>query len=143
MDGMAEFKSRTGRLECTPAEAFYYVTDLRNLKQFIRGMTVNDLSIDSNSCSFNLSPVGQVKMNIKSKEPVTKVLYDGSLMKSNDFSLLLELNNDNAGKAEVVVTVRADLNPVLRMMAEKPVSRFLDGLIGEMEKFRNWKNINE
>jgi hypothetical protein len=31
----------------------------------------------------------------------------------------------------------------MKMMAAKPISQFLEMLINEMEKFRDWKNTKE
>jgi hypothetical protein len=33
------------------------------------------------------------------------------------------------------------MNPLLKMIAADPVKQFLETLIKEMEKFRDWKNI--
>ncbi len=143
MAGTTEFKSRQGSLVCSASEAYYFVSDLRNFLQFAHDVKINDLRIDSDSCSFNISPVGEVKMSISRKVPVKEVYYTGSLLKSNDFSLLLEIDENSDGRAEVNLTVQADLNPVFRMIATKPIEQFLESLMGEMEKFRNWNNINQ
>jgi len=37
----------------------------------------------------------------------------------------------------------ADLNPVMKMMAAKPINQFLETLINEMESFRDWRSIIE
>jgi hypothetical protein len=141
MTGLTEFKSRRGILACGAAEAFSFVSDLRNFQQFTNDVKVDDLKVESDSCSFNISPVGEVALSILRKIPAKEVYYTGSLLKSNDFSLLLELDENGDGKAVVALTVQADLNPVLRMIAAKPVEQFLERLIGEMEKFRNWNDI--
>ena len=41
------------------------------------------------------------------------------------------------------VLLEAELNPVLKMMANKPILQFLEMLIREMENFNGWKNIME
>jgi hypothetical protein len=43
------------------------------------------------------------------------------------------------GKAEVMLRLAAYMNPVMKMMASGLVSDFLEKLIMEMERFRNWK----
>jgi hypothetical protein len=40
----------------------------------------------------------------------------------------------------VKVTLGADLNPMMKMMAVKPIRQFLEMLIDEMEKFTDWRN---
>ncbi len=45
--------------------------------------------------------------------------------------------------AEVKVTLSADLNPMMKMVAAKPISQFLELLISEMEAFNGWNNTKE
>jgi carbon monoxide dehydrogenase subunit G len=141
MSDLSTFESRTGKLNCTPSEIFDFVTDIRNFKQFVPdGASVNELNIDRESCSFNISPLGNVNLNLSEKEPHKKVVYNGSALQSNDFSLILDIKETIAGKAEVHIKLAAKLNPLLKMMAAKPVGNFLEKLIDEMEKFRGWKS---
>jgi len=139
MSDWSTFESRTGKLNCTPSEIFDFVTDIRNFKQFVPDdASVNDLYIDRESCSFNISPLGNVNVNLSEKKPHSKVVYSGSALKSNDFSLTLDIKETVAGKAEVNIKMAAELNPLLKMMVTKPVDSFLEKLIDEMEKFKGW-----
>lgn len=140
MADLSTFESRTGKLTCSPSEIFDFVTDIRNFKQFVPdNASVNELNIDRESCSFNISPVGSVKVNLSEKEPHKKVVYNGSALQSNDFSLILNIKETAAGKAEVQIILAAKLNPLLKMMVAKPVDNFLEKVVDEMEKFRGWK----
>jgi carbon monoxide dehydrogenase subunit G len=139
MPDISKFESRTGKLTCTPPEIFDFVTDIRNLRQFVPDGTIEDLQIDSDSCSFHVSPLGKVSLNLSEKEPFNKVVYTGNVLQSNDFSLVLNIKENNAGKAEVNLKLAAHLNPLLKMMAAKPINSFLEKLIDEMEKFKGWR----
>jgi hypothetical protein len=46
----------------------------------------------------------------------------------------------STGRAEVNLNLAAHLNPLLKMMAAKPIGNFLEKLIDEMEKFKGWKS---
>ncbi|MCX6261410.1 MAG: hypothetical protein NTY95_11375 [Bacteroidia bacterium] len=139
MPDISKFESRTGKLTCTPPEIFDFVTDIRNLRQFVPDGTIDDLQIDSDSCSFHVSPLGKVSLNLSEKEPYNKVVYTGNVLQSNDFSLVLNIKENNAGKAEVNLKLAAHLNPLLKMMAAKPIDSLLEKLVDEMEKFKGWR----
>jgi carbon monoxide dehydrogenase subunit G len=141
MTQISKFESRTGRLNCKPAEVFEFVTDIRNFRQFVRNDSVDNLHIEKDSCSFHISPLGNVNLNILKKEPNTHVSFSGSALKSNDFSLLLDIRESHTGNAEVRVILNAEMNPFLKMMASKPVTQFLETLIDEMERFNGWKEF--
>jgi carbon monoxide dehydrogenase subunit G len=139
MSDLSTFESRTGNLACTPSEVFDFVTDISNFKQFIPdGTSINALHIERESCSFNITSLGNVNLTLTEKKPHDKVVYDGTVFKSNSFSLVMDIKKNTAGKAEVHLKLTAQLNPVLRMMAAEPVENFLGKMIEEMEKFRGW-----
>jgi carbon monoxide dehydrogenase subunit G len=142
MADLSTFESRTGKLTCTPSEIFDFVTDIRNFKQFVPdGASISNINIDSKSCSFNISPLGNVNFCLSEKEPHHKVVYSGSALQTDDFSLTLNIRETAAGKAEVHIKLAAKLNPLLKMMVAKPVGSFLEKVIDEMEKFQGWKSV--
>jgi hypothetical protein len=141
MSDISHYESRTGILSCTTQEVFDFVTDIRNFEQFIPPDTINNWRSDKDSCSFEVSMIGTVSLRITQSEPCNKVIFSGDALKKNDFLLILNINNNLANKAEVKVILDAELNPMLKMVANKPIVQFLEMLIREMEAFRGWKNI--
>ncbi|HBC78371.1 MAG TPA: hypothetical protein DEO60_03490 [Bacteroidales bacterium] len=139
MPDLSEFKSRTGNLSCTPAEMFDFVTDIRNFRQFVPEGTIDELQIDMDSCSFNISPVGNVNFRLSEKKPHNRIVFKGTVLQSNDFSLVIDIRESSAGRAETTLHLAAHMNPLLKMMAAKPIAGFLEKLIDEMEKFRGWR----
>jgi len=139
MASLSTFESRKGSLSCTPAEIFDFVTDIRNLRQFVPENVVEDLVTGEDFCSFRVPAMGSVNISLSEKEPVNKVVYSGNALQSNDFSLVLDIMEPGLGKAEIMVKLAAHLNPFLKMMASGPISDFLEKLISEMERYKDWK----
>lgn len=138
------FESRKGKLTCTPSEIFDFVTDIRNLRQFIpENAGISSMNVEKESCSFRVESLGMVNVHISEKEPLNKIVFKGTLFQTNDFSLRMDIKDNPAGRAEVILKVSAELNPFLRMMVSGPVQRFLSLMIDEMEKFDGWNRINE
>jgi len=143
MGDISHFESRTGKLTCTSREVFDFVTDIRNFELFIPNATINDWQAGRESCSFSVSMVGTVSLRIEKKVPYYKVIFSGDALKKNDFSLVLNFLENANSNAEVKVLLEAELNPMLKMMAAKPIDQFLEILINEMENFKEWKNLIE
>lgn len=141
MSDLSNYESRTGKLTCKPEEVFDFVTDIRNFRQFVPDGSIQELEIGSESCSFDVPSLGNIRLYLSEKEPHNKVVYSGTVFNSNKFSLILSIKEDFAGKAEVIVKLAASLNPLLKMIAAQYIDRFLGTLVDEMEKFRGWKNI--
>jgi hypothetical protein len=143
MSDLSYFESRTGKLSCSPAEVFIFVTDLRNFERFVPGGTIDNWKAEKDFCSFNVSMVGTVSLRLSEKVINSKVVYEGDALKKNDFSLVLNISDTPDKNAEVMISLSADLNPMLKMMASKPIVQFLEILVSEMEKFSNWSDIKE
>jgi roadblock/LC7 domain-containing protein len=143
MDDLSYFESRSGMLTCNAEELFAFVTDIRNFGQFIPNGTIISWHAERELCSFSVSMVGTVTVRLAEKEKFNKVVFDGDALKKNDFSLTLYISDNAKNTADVRVMLCADLNPMMKMIASKPISQFLETLINEMESFRGWKETRE
>jgi hypothetical protein len=139
MDNMSHFESRSGKLTCTAEEAFNFVTDIRNFEQFVPQGAINNWKAEKESCSFDVSMLGTVSLRLAEKEMYTRVVFAGDALMKNDFSLVLNVTDNYKNPAEVKVLLSAHLNPMMKMIAAKPIDQFLGKLIDEMESFQGWK----
>jgi hypothetical protein len=87
--------------------------------------------------------LGTVSVRLSEKKEYSKVVFTGDALKKNDFILTLVISENAENHAEVRVMLSADLNPMIKMIATKPIGQFLEMLINEMESFRDWKNIKK
>jgi len=122
------------------AEGVYnFVTDIRNFERFAPKGAISGWKADSDSCSFSVSMIGTVSVRLAEKQKFSKVVFDGDALKKNDFLLTLLITDNGSEPAGVKVYLSADLNPMMKMMASRPIAQFLEMLITEMEGFREWE----
>jgi carbon monoxide dehydrogenase subunit G len=138
MTDSLNFESRTGKLSCTPAEVFNFITDIRNFQQFIPPGNINNWKASSESCSFQVPPIGTARVNLTEKNPYSFVAYSGDALQKDDFKLFVHIAEDGRKLAEIRLNLTAELNPILKMMASGPIENFLEKLVSEMEKFERW-----
>jgi len=143
MSDSSYYESRPGKLSCKPEEAFAFITDLRNFDRFIQEGTISNWKADKESCSFSVSMAGVVNVRLLEKEEGKKVVYQGDALSSNDFTIRVDLSGDSSDHSEIRLSLSANLNPVLKMMADKPIRQFLDILVNEIENFRDWHEIRD
>ena len=144
MANNSTFESRTGTVKGTPAEIFGFVTDIRNFEQFIPEKAgISEMNVGKESCSFKIESLGRVNVHISERQPLNKVVFNGTLFQTNDFSLRIDIAENSSGTADVVLKVSSDLNPLLKMMVSGPVQTFLARMIDEMEKFDGWTKVSE
>ena len=138
-----KFESHTGKLKCTTAEVFNFITDIRNFEQFIPGGSIKNWQASTDSSSFYVPPLGTVSVSLTEKTPYSFVAYSGDALKRNEFKLLVHLSENERMLAEVRLTLTAEIDPFLKMMASGPIEKFLETLISEMEKFEKWNIVSK
>jgi hypothetical protein len=135
------FESRIGKLSCTPAEIFNFITDIRNFEKCLPEENIKNWQASADRCSFQVPPLGMATVNLTEKNPYSYVAYSGNVVQKNDFKLFVHIFENERKLAEVRLRLTAELNPFLKMMAEAPVVKFIEMLITEMEKFEKWDVI--
>jgi hypothetical protein len=143
MSNLSYFESRHGKVSCSGDKVFSFVTDLRNFEQFVPKGTVHNWKASKEECSFSVPLIGNVAVRIDETEKNDIVVYTGDALKKNDFVLTLHIDGEDKEHAGVMVTLTADLNPMMKMMAVKPIGQFMQMLITEMENFRGWESTTE
>jgi len=143
MTDTSNFESRTGTVSCSAEEVFRFVTDVRNFEQFIPEGTINNLVAEKESCSFNVAMIGKVSFRLAEKTEFSRVVFEGDALSKEDFRLILDIVDNGADPVQVKVFINAVLNPMLKMMANKPILQFLEMLVAEMEKFKGWRDVRE
>jgi len=138
MTANSNFESRTGKLACTSAELFSFITDIRNFEQFIPEGSIKEWRATVDECSFQIPPLGNANIRISEKIPYSLVGYSGDALQNNTFELAVYITENESNLADVKLALSAELNPFLKMMAVEPIRKFLEALVSEMEKFKDW-----
>jgi hypothetical protein len=138
MTANLKFESRTGKLSCSAAGLFSFITDIRNFKQFIPAGSIEEWQATNDKCSFKIVPLGNANIRISEKNPCSFVGYSGEAMQNIKFDLAVYISENESKRADVRLGLTAELNPFFKMMATDPIKSSLETLILEMEKFRNW-----
>ena len=133
------YKGRRAVLSCGSGDFFNFISDMRNFNRFVKEDYVSDWDATSDTCRIRIPHVGEAYVRISEKEAFSLVRYTGKVLQNNEFIIDTEISENGDSKAEVDITVRAELNPVLKMMASGLIERFLDSLVEEMENFSDWK----
>jgi hypothetical protein len=140
MSDISNYESRQGSLKCGVNKAYAFITDFRNFGKFANNK-IADWQADKESCSFNVAMLGAVNVKLAEKEEASKVVYQGAAAGNIDFTITVQLSGDDSESSKMQVNLSAYFNPVMKMIADKPVRMFLDMLISEVENFDRWDDI--
>lgn len=131
-----EIVSRVGKVSATEERIYSLLSDFSNLGSFVPPDQVSDFTSDVDSCSFTVSNVGKFGMRIIEREPskLVKIVNDESV--PFQFFMWIQIKQAAENDSRVKITLRADLNPMLKMVAKKPLTKFVEALIDKIETIR-------
>jgi len=132
---MEKFESRIGRIIAPKEQVYNFLCDFNNFKELIPENQITNWESDHDTCSFSIGGMGEVGLKIIEKEPHDLIKITGSGMARISFFLWIQLLEDKQNNTRVKITLKADLNPMVKMVASKPLKQFLEILVSHMEKF--------
>ena len=131
---MTTYESEIKMIDSSDSKVFAMLSDLRNvekIKDRIPTDKVKDLKFDQDTVSVNVDPVGDLSLKIIEREPCKTIKFttDKSPVDSFVWIQILPVTDE---KSKIKVTLKADMNPMIKMMIgsymEKFVNMFADAL---------------
>ncbi len=133
---MKKIESKTGTIDQPSDKIFNYLADFRNFEHIIPQDKIYDWKAGEDQCEFSVPGIGEATMKIVEKEPYKLIKITGDANQGNyHFYLWTQLKQSEESVTKMKLTIQADLNPMLEMMAKKPLKNFVDLLIDQMEAF--------
>lgn len=131
-----EIVSRIGKIQANQEKVYTLLSDFSNLGKYVQNDQVEDFTSDTDSCSFKVEKIGQFGMRIIEREPskLVKIANDENV--PFKFNMWIQLKDVSELDTRVKITLKADLNPMLKMMAKKPLTQFVDTLVDRLEQIR-------
>lgn len=129
--GMSTIQSKTVAI-ARPAEAlFRFLQDMNNFQQLLPQDRISEWKSDGKSCSFKVQGAATIGLELDGGTPNSLVR-----MKSTDrspFAFTLDVHLAEKGEGtEAYQLFQADLNPLLKMMVEKPLKNLFDHIADKM-----------
>jgi hypothetical protein len=131
-----EIESRIGTIQADQSYVFYILSDFRNLNKFMPPEQVSDLVSDMDSCSFTIASIGKFGMRIVEREPYTKIKIGNTEFVPFSFTLVIHLTEVSEKITQIEIRLNADLNPIIKLVAQKPLTNFLETLVSKLETIK-------
>ncbi|MBR5696425.1 MAG: SRPBCC family protein [Paludibacteraceae bacterium] len=125
---MTTIESTITKSSYSDEKIFSVISDLRNLERLKDKLPqdkVQNVSFDADSCSFDVPPLGQVSLRIIEREP-NKTIKFGSDQSPIAFNLWIQLKSVAEDDTRIKVTLKAEINMMIKMMVEKPIKEMLN-----------------
>ncbi len=133
---MLKLESRIGVVPFSDETVFNYLSDFRNFSALIPGDKIKNWEATADTCRFSADMIGEVGFKIIEKEPFKLIKVTGDEHTKYSFFLWIQLKKEGEKDTRIKLTLHAEINPMLQMMAKKPLQNILDMLVDQIEKIR-------
>jgi len=119
----SKFESSVKFVPYSQQAVFDNISDLRNLEKVrdrVPEDKVNDFTFDQDTVSLNVAPVGELKLRICEREEPKCVKYE-TVQSPVPFNVWIQVLPVDEENAKMKVTLKAELNPFIKGMVEKPL----------------------
>lgn len=119
-----DFNSKWKEINASPKSVFLFLKDLRNLENLMPEQII-DFKAEENRCSFTIK--GMTSLSLVVDEAVEyqriKLIPEGK--SPFEFELIAHIKSSN-DQAAVKISLNASLNPMLAMMAKRPLQNLVE-----------------
>ena len=128
---MTTFEKSVTVIPDSQERVYNKLSDLSNLeaiKDRLPQDKVQDLSFDSDTLSFSVSPVGKLTLQIVEREP-SKCVKLETTNSPLPFNMWIQLVATGEEECKVKVTIGMDINPFMKAMVQKPLQEGLEKMV--------------
>lgn len=114
------------------AENIYnYLSNFKNF-EFLMPAQVTNWEATSEECSFTINGMATIGMKIIEKIPNSKIVISSNGKVPFDFKLFVHITEKGANTSIGQINFESELNPMMKMMVEKPLGNFFNMLAKKM-----------
>lgn len=124
----SKFESSVKQIPYSQQAVYNNISDLRNLekvKDRIPEDKINDFTFDEDTVGINVQPVGELKLRICEREEPKCVKFE-TVQSPVPFNVWIQILPVDEQNSKMKVTVKADLNPFIKSMVEKPLQEAVE-----------------
>lgn len=130
---MHHIKSKTIAVSASASRIYDFISDFNNMEKLMPEKVV-DWKSTMTTCTFTIQ--GMATLNMKQGQnksnELVQMLADGKNPFQYDLNTFISAQGEDA--SEIYLQLNADLNPMLAMMAKKPLENFVNILAEELAK---------
>lgn len=130
---MTTFNSEEVTIHRSDKYIFEFLSDFNNFESLMPPQ-VSDWQSDSEHCSFSIQNMATLGMRFQKKEPYNHIIIVSEGKSPFNFDLQCFLQPADVESTIVKLQLNADLNMMLKMMASKPLSNFINILAHKLKE---------
>ena len=122
---MSNFKSPEVKVNLSAEMLYAKLSNLNNLKDILPP-EISDFQSTQDSCSFKMGGMPKITLVLAEKTPFSKIILQAE---NSQIPFSLECNiSQNGENCKALLEVNAELNMMMKMMLENPLTNFLNAI---------------
>jgi carbon monoxide dehydrogenase subunit G len=130
---MASFKSDKIVINQPAEDIFTFLSDFNNFEKLMPEQVTN-WQASKEFCSFTIQGMADLAMEMGQQTEFTQITYQSKGEKPFAFDMTTGFNSVETNQTETQITLNADLNPMLKMMASRPLQNFVNLLVNKLKE---------
>lgn len=148
--GTEKYISEVKFIAASHERVYIRLSNLENLEEFFDPKRLDelkknypdapDIKLDNfrataDECSFTISPIGKVGVQIVEREPSKLIKLAGSQTIPFKFSCWIQILPKDDANSKVRITLHAELNPMIKIMVDKHLKDGINKIAEAITKF--------
>lgn len=133
---MTTYESKIKTIRSTQENIYTTLSDLNNLEQVkdrISNDKIKDFSFDTDTISISINKIGTITLKIIDRDPFKTIKFSSNGNPAEAF-LWIQLKEVADHDTKMKLTLKAKLNPMIKMMLKGKLNDFLDKLADSLTK---------
>ncbi|MGY6561309.1 MAG: hypothetical protein ACXITV_04325 [Luteibaculaceae bacterium] len=123
---MTEIESKKVLVKATDKEIYDFLINLENFFELLPQDKISDWQATATECVFKVSGAVTVSLQHKELTAYNKIVLSGNEKAPFSYELHIFLEQQSDGSTLAWQVVKADINPFMKMMVEKPLKNLFD-----------------
>jgi carbon monoxide dehydrogenase subunit G len=125
-------ESKIGKIESSSEKVYSFLSDFNNFENLVPQDKISNWNSTEDTCSFSVTGVGEFGMKIIEKEPHKLIKISNDEKVPFNFYLWVQLKEAEVNDTRIKITIKAQLNPMLKMAAQKPLQQMVDTIVDQL-----------
>ena len=134
----SKFESSVKQVPYSQQAVYNNISDLSNLEKVrdrVPEDKIKDFSFDQDTVCLNIAPVGELKLRICDREEPKCVKFE-TVQSPVPFNIWIQVLPVDEQNAKMKVTVKAELNPFIKGMLEKPMQEGVEKIADALAQIK-------
>ena len=127
-----KIESTVGKIAENEDKVFAFLSDLRNLESLVPKENLISCEFNEDRCKLGIAGIGEIELKLLDKEPNKLIKLGSGSDSAYSFTLWIQLKQTAEKDTRARLTLQAELNPFLQVMAKNPLQKFVNTLVDRM-----------